>query len=236
MLHLARKEVVTEMSKLDDHANKRVADLLETLALMSGANSAIVTAPSLESLIETHQLAAAAYEAAMEVEDEIETAYKAGTSYEMVFPLSIGEGRSLYLRSGDLDKAFDDCRGGIIRAYDGHIQKLAGLRRAAPDLAKTAIAKLKTSQAADIRFLKKLVANERARRDACGLNKAVNDRATASNFEDKALTAICSYRCATIEQCQAKAAYLLTVVNRQLCELPQEDVIALLQSFAPAAH
>ena len=235
MLHLARKEAVTETSKLDEHSDNRVADLLATLALMStGDDRAIVTgAPRLEILIEAHQLAAAVYEAAMEAEDQVETAYNAGTSYEVVLPLSIGEGRSLYLRKDNLDKAFDDCRGRIIQAYDGHVKKLAGLQRVAPDLAKKASAKLKTSQAADIRFLKKLVANERARRDTCGLTKVMNDRAIARNAECNALAAICSYRCATIEQCQAKAAYLLTVADQQFSELPHDDVIALLRSFVP---
>jgi hypothetical protein len=51
----------------------------------------------------------------------------------------------------------------------------------------------------------------------------------ASDTEDAAMMAICSYRCASLEEAATKASYLATIKD----DLPEEAFAALLDSFLP---
>lgn len=55
----------------------------------------------------------------------------------------------------------------------------------------------------------------------------------ASNADIDALTAVCAYRCTSLEECRIKAEYLLSVTGGRFTELLQHDSEALLWSFLP---
>lgn len=222
MLNLAHNEAVAGTTDIDTSSNLMVNDLQRTLARMSDEH------PVLSDLVAVHKLAVAAHNAALTVEEECRRTYRAANSREFVVPLSFGEGRSLYF-GDDLDDSFDDCRSRIIQAYDGQVKKLSGLERISPHLATQARAKLKSKQASDVKFAKKLVANEEARRVECGLTEATRNSETAGDAERSMLSAICAFRCSTVEQCREKAQYLLSVTGWM--GLETEDVDALLRSF-----
>jgi hypothetical protein len=90
--------------------------------------------------------------------------------------LSIGGGQSRTLRYGELDQVEADLRDDIKRRYAEQQQKLAALAKVAPDLGMQSTAALRKAEQTDLRTLKRLIKEERARRTAVGLEQAINER------------------------------------------------------------
>jgi len=122
--------------------------------------------------------------------------------------LSIGGGQSRTLRYGELDQVEADLRDDIKRRYAEQQQKLAALAKVAPDLGMQSTAALRKAEQTDLRTLKRLIKEERARRTAVGLEQAINERNEASDAERYALNAVCAYRCTTMEEHRVKAEFL----------------------------
>ncbi|MES0198573.1 hypothetical protein [Mesorhizobium sp. M0011] len=103
----------------------------------------------------------------------------------------------------------------------------------APDLGKQSTVALRKAEQADLRTLKRLIKEERARRSAVGLEQAINERNEASDAERYALNAVCAYRCTTMEEHRTKAEFLKEFATGKYGDLQPEDVDALLWSFLP---
>ena len=147
--------------------------------------------------------------------------------------MSIGGGQSRTLRYGELDQVEADLRDDIKRRYAEQQQKLAALAKVAPDLGKQSTAALRKAEQTDLRTLKRLIKEERARRTAVGLEQAINERNDASDAERYALNAVCAYRCTTMEEHRVKAEFLKDFATGKYGDLQPEDVDALLWSFLP---
>ncbi|TPL49295.1 hypothetical protein FJ937_17410 [Mesorhizobium sp. B2-4-4] len=186
----------------------------------------------LEGLIEAKHAAYARFIAALDVAEELEDAYLPKTA-ELYVPLSIGGGQSRTLRYGDLEEVEADLRVEVKRRYAEQRQKLVALAKVAPDLGKQSTAALRKAEQADLRTLKRLIKDERARRSAVGLEQAINERNEASDAERYALNAVCAYRCTTMEEHRVKAEFLLEFATGKFGDLQPEDVDALLWSFLP---
>ncbi|QKC86065.1 hypothetical protein EB232_07680 [Mesorhizobium sp. NZP2077] len=213
------------------------AGLISAITVLSTPAKAVPaeTAPvstELLRLIEAKHAAYARFEEAIERATPLEEKYLPKTA-ELYVPLSIGGGQSHSLRYSELERVEDDLRGDIKRRYREQASKLVALHKVAPDLGKQSAAALRKAEQADLRTLKRLVTQERARRSAVGLEQAINERNEASDAERSALNAVCDYRCTTMEECRVKATFLLEFATGRYGDLQPEDVDALLWSFLP---
>ncbi|MER9398374.1 hypothetical protein NKI46_09585 [Mesorhizobium sp. M0615] len=111
--------------------------------------------------------------------------------------------------------------------YAEQQQKLMALAKVAPDLGKQSAVALRKAERADLRTLKRLIKEERARRSAVGLEQAINERNEASDAERSALNAVCAYRCTTMEAHRVRAEFLMEFATGKY----GDD--ALLWSFLP---
>lgn len=121
----------------------------------------------------------------------------------------------------------------IKRRYAEQHQKLAALAKLALDLGRQSAAALRKAEQTDLRALKRLVKEERARRSAVGLEQAINEGNDASDAERSALNAVCAYWCTTMEEHRVKAEFLKDFATGKYGDLQSEDVDALLWSFLP---
>ncbi|UVK55089.1 hypothetical protein DBIPINDM_001579 [Mesorhizobium sp. AR02] len=185
------------------------------------------------ALIDAKHAAYARFEEAIERATPLEEEYLPKTA-ELYVPLSIGGGQSHSLRYSELERVEDDLRDDIKRRYREQAQKLIALHKVAPDLGKQSAAALRKAEQADLRTLKRIVKQERARRSAVGLEQAINERNEASDAERSALNAVCAYRCTTMEEHRVKAEFLKEFATGKYGDLQPEDVDALLWSFLPS--
>ncbi|ADV12917.1 hypothetical protein Mesci_3800 [Mesorhizobium ciceri biovar biserrulae WSM1271] len=186
----------------------------------------------LEGLIEAKHAAYARFIAAIDVATDLEEAHLPKTA-ELFVPLSIGGGQSRSLRYSELESIEADLSDDIKRRYAEQQQKLAALAKVAPDLGKQSSAALRKAEQADLRTLKKLIKEERARRSDVGLEQAINERNEASDAERYALNAVCTYRCTTMEEHRVRAKFLMEFATGKYGDLQTEDIDALLWSFLP---
>ncbi|MER9859117.1 MULTISPECIES: hypothetical protein [unclassified Mesorhizobium] len=159
----------------------------------AGDGSAPSVSPELKGLIEAKHAAYARFISAIDVATDLEEAYLPKTA-ELYVPLSIGGGQSRSLRYSELESIEADLRDDIKRRYAEQQQKLTTLAKVAPDLGKQSTVALRKAEQADLRTLKRLIKEERARRIAVGLEQAINERNEASDAERYALNAVCAYR------------------------------------------
>ncbi|MER9859121.1 MULTISPECIES: hypothetical protein [unclassified Mesorhizobium] len=108
--------------------------------------------------------------------------------------MSIGGGQSRSRRYSELESIEADLRDDVKRRYAEQQQNLTTLAKVAPDLGKQSTVALRKAEQADLRTLKRLIKEERARRSAVGLEQAINERNEASDAERYALNAVCAYR------------------------------------------
>lgn len=127
----------------------------------------------------------------------------------------------------------DDLRADIKRRYAEQTHKLTALHKVAPDLAKQSTAALRKAEQFDLRALKRLIKEERARRTAVGLEQALEERDAASDAERSSINAVCAYRCTSMEEHRIKAEFLLEFCTGRYGDLQSEDIDALLWSFLP---
>lgn len=199
----------------------------------AGGTSAACVSRELEGLIEAKHAAYARFEEAIDratlLEDEHLPKGK-----ELFVPLSIGGGQSHSLHYSTLERVEESLRDDIKRRYAEQQQKLTALAKVAPDLGKQASAALRKGEQTDLRTLKRLIKEERARRSAVGLEQALEERDAASDAERSSINAVCSYRCASMEEHRIKAEFLMEFCTGKYGDLQAEDIDALLWSFLPA--
>jgi hypothetical protein len=218
---------------------RRAALAATAVAITTGASGfpakAAPVSAELLALIEAKHAAYARFIEAIDRATPLEDAHLSKTA-ELFIPLSIGGGHSRSLRYSELDRIADDLRDEIKRRYCEQEQKLTALRKVAPDLAKQSTGALRKAEQFDLRTLKRLIKEERARRIAVGLEQAIEERNEASDAEREALNAVCAYRCATMEECRVKAAFLLEFATGKYGDLQPEDLEPLLRSFLPVTE
>ncbi|RUZ76928.1 hypothetical protein EN943_15580 [Mesorhizobium sp. M7A.F.Ca.US.006.01.1.1] len=227
---------------MNQHVNRRAilsSSAIATAAITvagqearAGDASAPGVSRELEGLIEAKHAAYARFIAAIDVATDLEDAYLPKTA-ELYVPLSIGGGQSRSLRYSELESVGADLSDDIKRRYAEQQQKLATLAKVAPDLGKQSTAALRKAEQADLRTLKRLIKEERARRSAVGLEQAINERNEASDAERYALNAVCSYRCTSMEEHRVRAEFLMEFATGKYGDLQTEDIDALLWSFLP---
>ncbi len=184
-------------------------------------------------MIAAKDAAYARFDVAIDRDWGTEKAYFAEHPKELLVPLSIGGAQSLYVTAHDLEECVADCQAEISKRYDEAKRKMSGLSAAAPEIAEQALTALHKAEKADLRKAKKMGREERSRRAAFGYEQALIEVDEASQGDIDALTAVCAYRCKTLEECRIKAEYLLTVTGGRFSELLAHDSEALLQSFVP---
>ncbi|WP_164757791.1 hypothetical protein [Mesorhizobium sp. M7D.F.Ca.US.004.01.2.1] len=229
-------------SIMNQHVNRRAilsSSAIATAAIAVASQEARAgdaSAPSvsreLQGLIEAKHAAYARFISAIDVATDLEEAYLPKTA-ELYVPLSIGGGQSRSLRYSELESVEANLSDDIKRRYAEQQQKLAALAKVAPDLSKQSTAALRKAEQADLRTLKRLIKEERARRSAVGLEQAINERNEASDAERYALNAVCAYRCTTMEEHRVKAEFLKEFATGKYGDLQTEDIDALLWSFLP---
>jgi hypothetical protein len=176
-------------------------------ALAASTRLAPAAASPLLDLIESHKRAHAAYILSLDTQEEVEFAYRdAFPAKELLVPLSIGGGVSLHLGS---ERHVDDCRAAIARAYKA---KEASLPSVVGSLgiasADEVTRRLRKAQGADLRTMRRMVAEDMAQREAFGLLSADRAVKAASEAEDDAEAALLAYPCLTREEIRMRAGYV----------------------------
>ncbi|RWN47386.1 MAG: hypothetical protein EOS03_13660 [Mesorhizobium sp.] len=227
---------------MNQHVNRRAilsSSAIATAAIAvadqdarAGDASASCVSRELKGLIEAKHAAYARFIAAIDVATDLEEAHLP-KSAELFVPLSIGGGQSRSLRYSELESIEADLSDDIKRRYAEQQQKLAALAKVAPDLGKQSSAALRKAEQADLRTLKRLIKEERARRSAVGLEQAINERNESCDAERSAINAVCAYRCTSMEEHRIKAEFLKDFATGKYGDLQSEDVDALLWSFLP---
>lgn len=233
-------ETSVQETIMNQHVDRRAlltSSAIATAAIASASQEARAggdpgVSRELEGLIAAKHAAYARFIAAIDLVTDLESAHLS-KSAELFVPLSIGGGQSRTLRYGDLDDVEADLREEIKRRYAEQRPKLAALAKVAPDLGDQATAVLRKAEQTDLRTLKRLIKEERARRSAVGLEQAIKERDEASDAERYALNAVCAYRCANMEEHRVKAEFLKDFATGKYGDLQPEDVDALLWSFLP---
>ncbi|UVK43262.1 hypothetical protein BPNPMPFG_005040 [Mesorhizobium sp. AR07] len=213
------------------------AGIVSAITVLSTPAKAVSAEPAgvpaeLLALIEAKHAAYTRFIVAIDRATPLEEEYLPKTA-EMYVPLSIGGGQSRSLRYSELERVEDDLRDEIKRRYREQGQKLAALHKVAPDLAKQSTAALRKAEQSDLRTLKRLIEEERARRSAVGLEQALQERDAASDAERSSINAVCAYRCTIMEEHRIKAEFLLEFCTGKYGDLQSEDIDALLWSFLP---
>ena len=205
-------------------AAKSAAPLLTRRSVTAGLAVAVTAIPAvglakgaedateLNALIKAHRGAFRAFGVAIDREQAARDLLRKG---EPIVDFDfLRTGNSLYIGQEDctqiLSREFENCR-----------SKLKMLERIMPDAAKEAEAILDAKQADDMAVVDQAFAE---------YNAAETTRSDASDAEEHALTAICSYRCRSPEETRIKAEYLLTTVTLNDCW--ENDAKAVLKSLS----
>jgi hypothetical protein len=203
-----------------------LAGTAATAAVAFMASPADADASPLIALIQAHKAAYAAFLEAIDLQEEMDESYFAGSKKEIIVPLSITGGVSLDTDWDQAKWAVADCRKRIVSAYKDQRSRLAPMERYAPDLHKAEMEELRIKQIADLREMRSQARAEQRRQDEHGYGGANRRYWETSDAEMGALTAICAFRCATDTERAMKGEYLLT-----RDEMQPDDVLALLQSL-----
>jgi len=233
-------ETSVQENIMNQHVDRRAlltSSAIATAAIASASQEAraggdLGVSRELEGLIAAKHAAYARFITAIDLATDLEGAYLPKNA-ELFVPLSIGGGQSRTLRYGDLDDVEADLREEIRRRYAEQRPKLAALAKVAPDLGYQATAALRKAEQTDLRTLKRLIKEERARRSAVGLEQAIKERDDASDAERYALNAVCAYRCVNMEEHRVKAEFLKDFATGKYGDLQPEDLDALLWSSLP---
>ncbi len=228
------------------HQPDRRAVLTGTVATAAAVAATALPAvaesnPSLAELIEAHKVANHRFCEACEREETASNAYRDTYPREIVVPLSIGGGVSLY-SSSNMDHEREEARQRIRKAYDEAVSHLRQLSRIDEAMAQDATAKLRAMERRDARRLGRMVRDETARQEAFGWQQAERERAAASLAEDEAELAILRYHCRTAEEAKMRHAYIMTpgrenvghIIYHSLIGGGEEFLDALLASTVPA--
>jgi hypothetical protein len=123
----------------------------------------------------------------------------------------------------------------IAGSYQHQRNALTPPSRIAPELAEHARAALDAKEIENMELVDRLFADEEARKETFGLAAASRVRGAASDAEDEALTALCTYPCETMVEARIKAEYLVSTVAFS-DGLQEEHTEALILSFVPQTN
>jgi hypothetical protein len=173
-------------------------------ALSASIRPASAAASPLLDLIENHQRVHAAYIVSLDIQEEVEFAYRdAFPAKELVVPLSIGGGVTLNVHS------VDDCRAAIAAAYKAKEKALPSVVGSLGIASADEVTRrLRKAQTADLRVMRRMVAEDMAQREAFGLLPAARAVKAASEAEDDAAAALLAYPCLTREEIRMRAGYV----------------------------
>ena len=175
----------------------------------------------LQALIKAHRAASRAFDRALDLEAKHDEAFEE-SSVLIRCPMA---GEAYEIRCGK-----EMCGEYLLRAYDRQPRQLEPLAKIAPDIAAQAAAAIDAAQKESIAELDRLIAEDDARKEACGFAEAERHYTVAEQAERDAVMVLCEYRCQTIEEARTKAKYLRTLPL--IKNFANEEMMALLGSFA----
>ena len=181
-------------------------------------------------LIDAHRAAFQAFSDACKKEDELCFAYREEqrSKPEVVIPCLLGGVISIW-------RVQADCRTFIADAFETQRKRLEKLAQIAPEAADQMRKALDAKEIENLALVDSAFEEERARREAFGLEAATRQRDAANDADEAALIAVCAYVCSTAEEGRIKSEYLAEM-HEQLDGFQQEHVLALLQSIAGGAN
>ena len=121
--------------------------------MATGTTKALANWQTLAAVIDAHKSARAAFNGALDREQETETDYFATHGEEVLIPISIGGAQTFRVRF-DLDEAADGCRVDICRTYESALKRLDSLKLS-PELHKPAEQSIKGKLRADLALLRR---------------------------------------------------------------------------------
>ena len=191
------------------------------LFLAAGSAAAARTS-DLDSLIEAHRRALAAFHDAVDAEAAAEAALAAAYPDGLRVPDGVG---------GSFDGLIYDSneiKERIATAFDRKRRELAFIEAIAPGSTALAVAALLAKEAEAFAGVDAIFDRE------CGefvaAEKKRQEASDASVMEDDAVLAICSYPCATMEEARMKAAYVAAIPS--IDDFGGGHVLAFIRSFA----
>jgi hypothetical protein len=198
--------------------NRRKINRRKALAVVAAVPAAAVLGRAqaadigeLPQLIKKHR---AAYRAFTKTIDRHEALRDRVVAGEPIVPCLLGGG---YLKHG-----YEFCQEQILSAYTGQSDRLGPLSHVAPELADQARAVMAARQKETLELLDRMW-------EESGLPASDQEWEAASDAEDEAFSAVCSYRCRTPDEARLKAEYLLTTSTVK--DNWDDEAKALLQSF-----
>jgi hypothetical protein len=170
-----------------------------------------VQSAELVQLVDAHRAAHAEFLAAIDLEEEKDSAYNNAfpNPDELIVPLSIGGAVSLRVDYNWQDDHIADCRKRIAEAYQKKANALAAVVGSLGiTSAEDVTCRLRKGQADDLRRMRRALQEELARREAFGLLPANRARDDAGAGETYAAAALLAYRCRTQEETRLRAEYI----------------------------
>lgn len=200
---------------------------LAGLAVATFAEPALAAEPSpLSALIDAHRAAWAAFEASVEALDAAEAAYESARPESFFVPCLLGGGYDSQLSADDMKK-------NIAEAFERQRRTCATLARIAPDEAEGLLVILDAKEMENMALVDMAFAEEKRRRDDCGLSAAEYEHGRANQAEEAAAFALCACPCRTIEDARTKAEYLANTSPFKDGVLSERQAAALIRSFLP---
>lgn len=200
---------------------------LAGLALAPLAGPALAADPSpLLACIDAHRSAWAAFEASVEALDVAQAAYDAAHPDPFFVPCLLGGGYDSQLSADEMKK-------NIAEAFERQRRTCAALARIAPDEAGSLLVILDAKEAENMALVDMAFAEEKQRRDDCGLSAAEHEHGRANQAEEAAAFALCACPCRTIEDARTKAEYLASASPFKDGGLSERQAAALIRAFLP---
>ncbi|MDR4307680.1 hypothetical protein IHQ68_13740 [Chelatococcus sambhunathii] len=187
------------------------------------AGSAYALSPEILTLIENHKAAARAFNEVVGRRNECEEAYREA------FPDWNSRLANSFLGAGyQRRQGLDFCLSNISAGYDARRGSTKYLARLSPAMAEQIRALLDAKEAENLEAARRQFDDDEAEREAFGLAPLERLVTAADDAEKAAALALCSYRCETIEEVRARAAYLRTaeILRDGLSDEQTEALIA----------
>ncbi|TGT35701.1 hypothetical protein [Mesorhizobium sp. M8A.F.Ca.ET.165.01.1.1] len=199
----------------------------------AGGRSAARVSGELERLIEAKDAAYAAFNAALTVAWEADERYFVKNRKELFVDLSVGGAQSFH-PDFERDYFHHDVRNDVIKRYEEHTRKLAGLEKINPAMAADAKDALNSALIKDLRTFRQVLRGEIAKRKAAGQWQAQQAVRTASQADLDTFTDICAYRCQNDAELARKSSVISYWTGPKFGEMQSEDLQVLLASMIPA--
>lgn len=216
-----------------------VAAAVAVVAVPADAGEGKLGTPELDALIARHRETNRAVCEALDRQAEAEESYnrlygrKSYATHEVVVPLSIGGGVSLYLDTRAVSQA-ESVAKARERINDSYKTLLHGVGRLNNS---EALAALKKAKAADLKAVGHAAREEQKQLEAHDYAKAIRDCDAASAADVAAMTAILAYRCRTDAEYEKRARYIQDdQAGRCIRDVAHDDdmIDALLFGLVPS--